>query len=287
MNHVFLPYSLAELWSCLEKEPAAFVYAGGTDLLVHLRDGKTLPPALICLERIKELRDIREHKTSLWIGACTTHSQMLMSPIIQKHLPVLVYALRTLGSPPIRNMGTIGGNICSASPAGDCLPPLYVLQAEVELRAAEAVRFLPIQDFITGPGITGLQKGEILLGIRIRKPSGFNFHHFEKIGQRKSLACSIANMACMLRLSRSGVVERARLAWGSVGPTIVTSAAVEHLLIGKKLTLRNLEKAAEAARKTVAPISDIRASADYRRTVAGNLLLRLQPPSRKGRSVMR
>jgi CO/xanthine dehydrogenase FAD-binding subunit len=282
MNHVFLPDNLTELWSCLEQEPDACVYAGGTDLLVQLRIGNMTPRTLVCLERIGELQDIREHKTSLWIGACSTHNRMLTNPVIQKHMPVLVYALQTLGSPPIRNMGTIGGNVCTASPAGDCLPPLYVLQAEVELRMAETVRFLPIQDFITGPGITALRKGEILFGIRVKKPSAFNFHHFEKIGQRKALACSIANMACMLRLSRSGIVERARVAWGSVGPTIVTSAVVEHQLIGKRLTRRNLERVARTARKTVVPISDIRASADYRRMVTGNLLLRLQNTSRKG-----
>ena len=178
-------------------------------------------------------------------------------------------------------MGTIGGNICTASPAGDSLPALYVLQAEVELCTEKTTRYLPIHDFIIGPGETRLRRGEILRGIRVEKPSGFNAHHFEKIGQRKAMACATASMACMLRLSPSGVAERARLAWGSVGPTIVMSSAVENLLIGKKLTQKNLEIAAKAARQTVSPIDDIRASSDYRKRVAGNLLLRLKYHNRQ------
>jgi xanthine dehydrogenase FAD-binding subunit len=191
------------------------------------------------------------------------------------YLPVLIQALQTLGSPLIRNMGTIGGNICTASPAGDTLPPLYILQAEVELRTSSTSRVLPISEFITGPGETQLQKGEILTGVVVKKPEGYNIHHFEKIGQRKSLACAIASMAAMLRLSSSGVIEAAQLAWGSVGPTVVTAAAVNESLTGEKLSFPTLAAAALKIKQILAPIDDVRASMDYRRTVSGNLLLRL------------
>jgi len=185
--------------------------------------------------------------------------------------------LQTLGSPPIRNMGTIGGNICTASPAGDTLPPLYVLAAEVELHGKAGIRRVPLHQFITGPGQTLLGAGEILTGIRIRKPPGVNHQRFTKVGQRQALACCIASLAALLEISAAGVVEAARLAWGSVGPTVVTSSAAEAALTGAVLSRESLDQAAVFARRDVAPIDDIRASAAYRREVAGNLLLRLLP----------
>lgn len=275
MTQVYLPRTLADLWSCLDGEPGAVIYAGGTDLLVKMRAGKAAAAsALICLERLAELRDVRETAAGIRIGATATHTELLRHPLIVSCQPVLAQALRTLGSPLIRNTGTIGGNICTASPAGDTLPPLYILQAEVEMYTRDTFRTLPLREFITGPGETQLQKGEILTGIVVKKQAEYNIHHFEKVGQRKSMACAVASMAALLRLSPSGVIEAARLAWGSVGPTVVTTA-VEDTLIGEKLSLETLAAAAGRIRQIVAPIDDVRASADYRRTVSGNLLLRL------------
>jgi xanthine dehydrogenase FAD-binding subunit len=259
----------------MEEEPGVALYAGGTDLLVKLRRGDVEAPALICLERIEELQGVRKEPEGLWIGAAATLRQLLRSSLIQEELPVLSIAVKTLGSPLIRGMGTIGGNICTASPAGDCLPPLYVLDAVVDLRSRHAVRSMPIAAFISGPGETRLTKGEILAGIRVKKPEGFTMHHFEKVGQRKAMAIAVASLAVVLKISGSRIIEEARLAWGSVGPTVVRSADLEAALIGEKLSEPLLEKAASLARQAVSPIDDLRASADYRRTVAGNLLFRL------------
>ncbi len=276
MTQVYLPQTLPELWSYLDAEPEALIFAGGTDLLVKMRAGTVASlPGLICLERLAELRDVRETAAGIRIGAAVTSTEILRHPLLLSCLPVLIRALQTLGSPLIRNMGTIGGNICTASPAGDTLPPLYILQAEVELRTRDNVRILPIREFISGPGATKLQKGEILTGIVVKKPDEYNIHHFEKVGQRKSMACAVASMAALLRLSPSGVIEAARFAWGSVGPTVITSATVEDTLIGEKLSLTTLTAAAYKIRQIVKPIDDARASANYRRTVSGNLLLRL------------
>jgi len=276
VTQVYLPRTLTELWSYLDGEPEAQVYAGGTDLLVKMRNRKlSAAPTLICMERLEELREVTENAAGIRIGAVVTHTKLLRHPLISRYLPVLDQALRTLGSPLIRNMGTIGGNICTASPAGDTLPPLYILQADVELHSRNAFRILPIREFITGPGETQLQKREIMTGIRVRKPERYNVHHFEKVGQRKSMACAVASMAAMLRLSPDGIIEAARLAWGSVGPTIVTDATLEDALLGKKLSRETLTDTAQRIKQIVTPIVDVRASADYRRTVSGNLLLRL------------
>lgn len=275
MKPVFLPGNLEELWRVLEREPAPRPYCGGTDLLVHLRAGKTDPPALVCLERIPELSGVREEEGGLWIGAATTHARLLDDPLVRARLPLLARALSALGSPPVRNMGTIGGNICTASPAGDTLPPLYVLDGEVELRSRCSSRRIPLRRFITGPGETALRPGEILTGVRVTPDGSYNVHHFEKIGTRRAMACSIASLAALLRVSPSGEIEAVRLAWGSVGPTVVTSEDVEKALLGRRLSRNTLEEAAARARKAVSPIDDGRASAAYRKEVSGNLLLRL------------
>lgn len=275
MSEVLLPRSLKELWDHFQANPGAAVYAGGTDLLVRIRNRLTNPPLLVCLERINELKGVSESPEAIRIGSCTTHADLLAHPGIQKHLPVLVRALAVLGSPPIRNMGTLGGNICTASPAGDTLPPLYVLNAEVELIRKDGQRRMRLRDFITGPGKTRLEEEEILSAVWIEKPEGFNVHHFEKVGQRNALACAIASFACLLRISDRGVVEKAIPAWGSVAPTVLMCPEADAALIGRRISLESLNEAASRVRKVVCPISDVRADAEYRRTVSGNLVLRL------------
>jgi CO/xanthine dehydrogenase FAD-binding subunit len=275
LRNVFIPQTLSELWQILEAEPGAALYAGGTDLLVRMRNGLTRPNQMICLERIEELKGVEDRGKEIFIGPCATLSNLLESPLVRNHFPILINGLKVLGSPSIRNMGTIGGNIVTASPAGDTLPPLYVLRTELELRTKDFSRRIPIKDFIKGPGETNLVPGEALTAIFIRKQQNFNLHHYEKVGQRKALAIAIVSLAALLKISEEGIVEEVRLAWGSVAPTVVTSTEIEAMIIGCHLSRQVLEKAAQMARAMVKPIDDIRAGADYRRQVAGNLLLRL------------
>jgi CO/xanthine dehydrogenase FAD-binding subunit len=275
MRPVDLPGNLNELWNSLADHPRSLLYAGGTDLLLEIRAGKVDPPGLICLERLSELKGVTESPSAIRLGACTTHAEILDDPLIHKYFPVLIKALKTLGSPLIRRMGTVGGNICTASPAGDTLPPLYILNAEVELRTRDARRTLPIAEFVTGPRRTRLRQGEIMTGILLNKSPAYNIHHFEKVGLRKSLACSVVSMAAILQISPAGIIEDAHFAWGSIGPTVVTIVAVEKSMIGKRLSHTVLEAAAGKIREAISPIDDIRADAAYRRAVSGNLLLRL------------
>ena len=275
MTRVFVPHSLAELWSALEAAPESALYAGGTDLLVMLRNGTAAPAAMVCLERIKDLQGMEDHGGEIFIGACSTHSRLMNAPLVRKHFPVLKKALASLGSPPIRNMGTIGGNIVTASPAGDTLPPLYILGAELEMRTRAHSRRVPLRDFIKGPGVTDIRPGEVLTGVWLRKDPGLNLHHFEKVGQRKALAISVVSLAAVGEISPEGVVQRLRCAWGSVGPTVVSCPEAEAHLIGYPFSLKRLQESAAYARKAVSPIDDLRATARYRRQVSGNLLLRL------------
>lgn len=284
MTGLYLPRSLEELWRVLEREPEAALYAGGTDLLVRMRAGMCSPPALVCLERIGELRGLREEGDGLRIGAAETHANLLRSPLLRERLPVLASALDTLGSPLIRNMGTLGGNVCTASPAGDTLPPLIAAGAVLELGTPGGRRDVPLRDFITGPGETDLRPGEVLLSVRVPGTGAFNVQHFEKVGLRNALACCVVSLAALLAVSGEGVVEKAVLAWGSVGPTVVTCPEAEEVLVGGRLSGERLRRAAALVRERVSPIDDLRASAAYRREVAGNLLFRLLdvPPRQPG-----
>jgi CO/xanthine dehydrogenase FAD-binding subunit len=275
MPRVLLPSTLDDLWEVLEKEPDAIMYAGGTDLLVKIRSGEVNPSSLICLERIPELRGVQDHNGEVFIAAASTHGCLLEDPVIKRQFPVLIQGLRVLGSPAVRHAGTIGGNIVTASPAGDSLPALYALGAEVEIRRFDGSRRSRIRDFILGPGTVDLRSGEVLTGIWLKKDPGWHIHHYEKVGRRKGQACAVASMAALIKATDAGLIEKARFAWGSVGPTVVTSEEVDRALIGKPLGPDTLKAAADLVHEVVSPIDDVRASADYRRLVAGLLLMRL------------
>ena len=258
LSRVLLPHTLNDLWEMMRDFPDAALYAGGTDLLVKMRSGMIPQKRLICLERIQELKGMEDDGDRLTIRAATTFSELLGNRVVTACVPVLAMAVSELGSPLIRNMGTIGGNICTASPAGDTLAPLYALKVIFDLTSSTGVRSLPIDRFIVGPGQTLLKPGEILSAIHMEKPYPQAIQHFEKVGRRNAMACSLASLAAIVRLSDDGTVLTASLAWGSVGPTVITSS-----------------EAVAVVRQAVCPITDIRATADYRREVAGNLLLRL------------
>ncbi len=274
-----MPDRLDDLWDILAEHPEGALFAGGTDLLVKIRNGRLDPPCLIGLERLEPFKGVRVSGDEVFIGACTTHTTLLEHPVIGNEFPILARAISSLGSPPVRNMGTIGGNIATASPAGDTLPPLYALGAEVEVLRKEGSRRVGVAEFIRGPGETALLPGEIVSGVWLRKDQGFNLHHYEKVGQRKAQAIAVVSLAAVLKVNREWTVEAARFAWGSVGPTVLTSVEADGAILGKPLCMEALETVAAIGRRFVSPIDDIRASAAYRRTVAGNLVLRLSTHS--------
>lgn len=270
---VYLPGTLAELWNLLG-EPDTAVMAGGTDYLVRRRAGKS-GARICCLERIPALRGLKTNGTVLEIGAATTLTDLLESATVAARLPLLHQAVRQLGSPLVRNQATLGGNICTASPAGDTLPALYALGAQAVLMSRDAERILDVAEFITGPGRTVLEPGEILARVRIPLPEPDAMQHFEKVGRRQALAISVASLAAVLHLE-DDIIRDIRLAFGSVAPTVLRCAEAESWLTGRALTAASLRHAAGLVRAAVRPIDDVRATADYRRQVAGNLILRLE-----------
>ena len=272
---VFFPESFGELWRALSDHPSARILAGGTDLLVWLRNGRVPPSVLICLERIEDLQIIGETRDGVRIGAGVSHERLLDNAVIRGLFPVLTQAVATLGSPHIRRTGTLGGNIMTASPAGDTLPPLYILGARVEVQSTHGVRCLPVETFLSGPGKTALRPGEILAAVFIPRPEGITCQYFEKVGLRQAMACAVASLAAVLRISDSGKIERVRLAWGSVGPTVMRLPEIEAALTGRPFCRETIAGVVPLVGQQLSPISDVRASAAYRKQVAGNLLLRL------------
>jgi CO/xanthine dehydrogenase FAD-binding subunit len=275
MRAVLKPACLEELFYQLERHPEALAMAGGTDLLIRLRNEPAPDDRpLLLLENVVELQGISDTKKEISIGAATTLRRLINDPLIGQHAPLLIRAARTIGGPAVRNMATIGGNISTASPAGDSLPPLFLLGANVELASRQGKRQLPIGEFVAGPGKTLLHNREIITRILLPHAEDFPCQTFEKVGLRRSLAVAVTSFAGMLRLSGDGMVEEARFAWGSVAPTVVRFPELEAKLAGSRLDRDSIRNAAQFIRQGVTPIDDIRATAGYRRSVAGNLLVR-------------
>lgn len=274
MTQLLFPRSLAELWETWAQHPQGRIFAGGTDLFVKLRSQAGRPAALIGLERVAELREVRADGETLRIGAAAPVGHLTQHEIIRQDFPALRDALTSIGGPALRNMATLGGNVCTASPAGDTLPPLYVLGARMVVRSAAGERIVPIEKFILAPGRTALQEKEVLVAVLIEQPPQNALQLFTKVGQRRAHAIAIASLAVCATPGLEGRCA-VRCAWGSVGPTVVCSPAVDRLLTENPLNEATVAQAAQAAREAVAPINDIRASAEYRRTVAGHLLYRL------------
>ena len=248
--------------------------AGGTALLVKLRHSGRRPPALICLERIAELQELTLTDAEITIGAAVTLQRLLECDTVKTEFAALHQALTVLASPPVRHSATLAGNLCTASPAGDTLPPLYVFNASVDTVCTGKYRRIPVAEFIAGPGRTVLQPGEVVTSVRLaRGPSGRNSGYY-KVGKRQAMAIAVASLAALVTPEKNGR-RQIRLAWGSVGPTVMTAPAIESFLADRSFTEENLRQAGALVSEFVQPIDDLRASAGYRRQLAANLLLRL------------
>ena len=282
MNILF-PETLAALWQAWREHPDASIFAGGTDLFVRLRGKSVQPDVLIGLERLSELNFISAEGDKLVVGAAVNVEELRNNQALDS-LQVLREALDSFASPPIRHSATIGGNLCTASPAGDCLPALYVLDAIVILASVTGRREMAVADFIIEPGRTALAPGEIVAAVKIPLPPREAITSYSKVGKRKALAIAVTSMASVVIPGPGRQLSRVRLAWGSVGPTVATLPETERLLAGKPLTMELLRQAAAQVAAAVKPIGDVRSSAAYRRQVAGNLLLKaLWPYSNEGR----
>jgi xanthine dehydrogenase small subunit len=271
------PASLAEAYALLADGADApwRPMAGGTDLMVQITGEIGEPPARILdLWRLDELRGIELQDDALVLGALTTYTELRRSPEVARLVPVLAEASATIGAAQIQNRGTLGGNVANASPAGDTLPVLLALDAELVLGSTSGERVVPAAEFWPEYRTTARRGDELLLRVRIPLPAGREAR-FRKIGTRRAQAISKVVMALAWRPSPDGTWHDVRLALGSVAATPIRAAAAERVLEGARPTSETADAARDALVAEIQPIDDVRSTADYRRAVAGRVLHRL------------
>jgi xanthine dehydrogenase iron-sulfur cluster and FAD-binding subunit A len=277
------PTSLAEALDLLGEYGAdARLLAGGTDVLVELPRGVKPTQTLIDLSAVPDLQYVRQDGQFLVIGALATHNDILRSPLSWQHALPLVQACQEVGAPQIRTRATVAGNLLTASPANDTIPPLLALEAELVLTSKSGERVLPLNQFYRGVRRTELRADELLREIRVPLSTDERRGLFLKLGLRRAQAISVVNVALLLSFAGEEV-SQARIALGCVAPTVVRARHVEEFLIGKRLEPAIRQEAAQLVARDCSPIDDVRASASYRLHTLTNLvahgLARLSSPA--------
>lgn len=268
------PASVAKAISLASKYngDARFI-AGGTDLLLAMKKREATPAHLVSLTGIKQLKHITvladpkapDKQGGLRIGALTTLAQLLSSDVIRKHYTPLWDAVDVMASAQIRSLATIGGNLCSGVPSADTAPPLLVMDASVEIVGQTGTRTIPLKDFFTGPKATVLGQKEILTQILIPKIDSASGGYYVKLMRRSAMDLALVGVAAFLKLDAGKkTCKEARIALGAVAPTPIRVPEAEAVLVGKEINKAQITAAAKAAGMTCRPITDIRASLEYR-----------------------
>lgn len=260
------PSSLNEVLNLLKDyQDKARLLAGGTDLIPKMKKRAASADLLIDLNKISGLSFIEIRGDRLHIGGLARLSEIKESPLVEERALALVQAIGIMASPPIRNRATMAGNLCSASPAADTAPPLLVLDASVRLQSARGERMVLLSDFFLGPEKTAMRPDEMLTEVIIPLQEGTST--FMKLGRRKAFTLSVVSVTAFARVS-GGKFAEVRVALGAVAPTPIRGRKVEESLEGNEVSAQNIERAAQLIQEEVKPISDVRASAEYRREMS-------------------
>jgi carbon-monoxide dehydrogenase medium subunit len=266
------PKTLVEVVQLMDTLDNAKPIIGGTDVIPLLREAACRPSHLIDLNNVEELNYVREQTGFICIGATATYNQLATSELLHK-APAIVDAVSRIGSPQIRNRGSVSGNLCNASPAADSAPPLLVYDAELKILSSSDTSIVPLQELFAGPQINSLEPNELVTEIRFTVPPESSSSSFKRIARRKAFTLSIVSVAAYIEMDNS-ICKEARIAFGSVADTPIRSPEVEELLAGEELDAQIISKAAEVAKRIVSPITDVRGTAEYRRAMCGVLLKR-------------
>jgi probable selenate reductase FAD-binding subunit len=262
-----MPATLGEAISNFRDHTGDAKYiAGGTELMHEIKAGKMRPQCLISLRHIKELGQIKKKEGKLRIGSMVTHRELELATALKGKFAGLVDAVSNIGTVQIRNVGTIGGNLCNASPAADSAPPLLVLDSHVILADVDKSRSLPIEDFFKGVNETTLTDNELLAEIVVPYPDEGSGSAFMK---NIRAGADIAKINCAVLVKRQDdICQTCRIAFGSVAPTPIRIKTVEAFLKGKKVNEALIKSAGDMVSKEIKPITDIRSTAEYRRDVS-------------------
>jgi CO/xanthine dehydrogenase FAD-binding subunit len=253
----------------------ARILAGGTDLLVELEAAARYPQIVVDISRLTELKGISLTEEGLRIGALATHSDIMRSPVVRDLFPALVEAAHSIGAVQTRNLGTLAGNLVTCVPPMDSGPTLLALEAEVATLSARGARRMLLGELFVGPRQTLLAPDEILTEVIIPKASLGKAAAFQKFGLRKGQALALVNVAAAFWVDRDkGTFVEPRIALGAVAPTVMRASRAETFLAGKPISGEAMAEAGRIAATEAKPISDFRASADYRRDLIETLTKR-------------
>lgn len=268
---VYSPTSLQEAYEILASTEAK-ILAGGTNLMVLWNSNVAkLPQVVVDIWRMKMLAQIDDEGEVLRIGARCTYTQIINNPLTKNFAPALVDAARTIGAVQIQNRGTIGGNVVNASPAGDSLPVLVAFDAKVEIGSLRGVRTVALEQFYTGYRKTVLAADEMVTAILLPKQREDEVSKFYKIGTRAAQAISKVVMAARAVL-QGGLIAAVGIGVGSVAPTVIRAKATEGVMLGRQIDDELVTAARRTMMNEVKPITDVRSTEFYRRTVSGNLV---------------
>jgi CO/xanthine dehydrogenase FAD-binding subunit len=267
-----VPKNLTEALDIMSGRPGVVPLAGGTDILVQIKEGRPVE-ALLSLRRVPEVRQC-VHNGTLTIGSAVTVGQIAANPQVQQAYAALAIGAGLIGSIQIRNMATLGGNLCNAAPSADTAPPLLVLGAQAVIASVRGERTVPLEAFFLGPGRTVLRPDELLKEIVVPEPSARSGSFYVRHTPRARMDLAVVGVAAAITLGAGGTITHARLALGAVAPVPMRATAAEALLPGHTLTNGLLQEVGATAAQETEPIDDLRASAGYRRHLVNVLTQR-------------
>lgn len=276
----FAPTTIDEATKFRKENPGSIIVQGATDVGVWHNKRGFKPDAILSLARIPELGSLTVKDGKIQVGANVTLGDL--QPILRQRVPELFEIFRLFGAPQIRNAATLAGNIANASPIADTLPFLYVMDGQIELQGSHGRRSLPISSFYLGYKKLDLQPDEIITGVIIPLPAAEDVVRLYKVSKRKNLDISTVTAAFCLQISQDRV-QSVKIAVGGVGPLVIRLTRVEAFLRGKDFGLETLRTAGEMARNEIAPISDVRGSAEFRSQLIENLFSRFYYDLRESR----
>ncbi len=261
--------SVEEVLNLLTQYENCKIIAGGTDLIIQMREKRISPAVLIDISSIQELKEIKVDGPFIEIGAAVTFTDIVESPIFEGNLSGLKKACRLVGSPQIRNAGTIGGNIVNASPAADSVPPLLCLNSILVFRSFRGIRQVKLEDYFKYKQKLQIKEDELLTAIRFRRPEGTL--SFSKLGLRKALAISRISMAAMVKLDEEGTIKDIALASGALGKYPMREREVEEFLLGKQLDVNTVDEGLKILREATDKRLAGRSSYPYKRRAVERL----------------
>ncbi len=264
----FVPKTIEEALHLLaDQGEGARLMAGGTDVMVKMSHGLLKPAAIIDIQQIESLRGIRFHGTEgLTLGALARLGQVTSHPDVVKYYPSLSYAVSCMANVEVRNMGTVAGNICNAAPSADTAPPLMTMNAELTLSSLKGERKLPVNEFFRGPGMTAMERGEMLTSIHIPAPQPKSGASYKRISARCGVDIAAVCVGVHVALNGRSCKE-AKIVLGAVAPLPMRATKTEALLQGREPTVEVIQQAGDQASEEARPISDMRSSAEWRKTM--------------------